>query len=201
MSWLRTRSARKKRRIRREIRHLPPRSVLLVEDETDVLLFPPLRANWSRRGEANRVLLSGRNARRVIFGAMNLRTGTRLFLARQHQKQEDFQAFLNLVHEHDRGWHVAMLLDENPSHTAARSQRLASDLNVQLLWLPKRSPELNPMDHLWGQAKDMVSANMQYPTIDEHVAACLEYLKALSAWEARHTSGILSTRFWLKSVL
>jgi hypothetical protein len=114
----------------------------LAEDETDLLLFPPLRANWSRRGEANRVLLSGRNARRVIFGAMNLRTGTRLFLARQHQRQEDFQAFLHLVHEHYRGWHVALLLDENPSHKATRSQRLASDLNIQLLWLPKRSPEL-----------------------------------------------------------
>jgi hypothetical protein len=72
----------------------------LVEDETDLLLFPPLRANWSRRGEANRVLLSGRNARRVIFGAMNLRTGTRLFSVRQHQKQQDFQVFLNLIHEH-----------------------------------------------------------------------------------------------------
>jgi hypothetical protein len=201
MSWLRTRSARKKRRIRRDIRRLPPRSVLLAEDETDLLLFPPLRANWSQRGEANRVVLSGRNARRVIFGAMNLRTGTRLFLARQRQKQEDFQAFLYLVREHYRGWHVAMLLDENPSHIAARSQRLASDLNIQLLWLPKRSPELNPMDDLWGQAKDVVSANMQYPTIDEHVRAFLEYLEALSPWEARHTSGILSKHFWLKTVL
>jgi hypothetical protein len=201
MSWLRIRSARKKRRIRREIRRLPPRSVLLAEDETDLLLFPPLRANWSPRGEANRVLLSGWNARRVIFGAMNLRTGTRLFLARQRQKQEDFQAFLHLLRLHYRGWHVALLLDENPSHTAARSQRLASDLNIQLLWLPKRSPELNPMDHLWGQAKDVVSANMQYPTIDEHVRAFLEYLEALSPREARHTSGILSKHFWLRTVL
>lgn len=137
----------------------------------------------------------------MIFGAMNLHTGTRLFSARQHQKQEDFQAFLNLVHKHYRGWHVTLLLDENPSHTAARSQRLASDLNIQLLWLPKRSPDLNPMDHLWGQAKDVVSANMQYPTIDAHVAAFLEYLEALSPRQARHTSGILSPRFWLKSVL
>jgi len=81
----------KKRRIRRRIRSLPPHSVLLVEDETDVLLFPLLRANWSRRGEPACVLISGRNARRVVFGAMNLRTGKRLFLARQHQRQHDFQ--------------------------------------------------------------------------------------------------------------
>ena len=36
----------KKRRIRREIAGLPPRWVKLFEDETDLLLFPPLRAAW-----------------------------------------------------------------------------------------------------------------------------------------------------------
>ena|GEM_PF-7127472 len=41
--WTPTPSWRKKRRIRRQIRHLRPRSVLLAEDETDLLLFPLLR--------------------------------------------------------------------------------------------------------------------------------------------------------------
>ena len=50
-TWTRTRSARKKRRIRRQIRALPPHSVVLAQDETDLLLFPPLRAAWSKRGE------------------------------------------------------------------------------------------------------------------------------------------------------
>jgi hypothetical protein len=175
--------------------------VLLVEDETDLLLFPPLRANWSRRGEPACVRISGWNARRVVFGAMNLRTGKRLFLARQHQRQHDFQAFLELIHRHYRGWHVALILDENPSHTASRSQQLADDLRIDLLWLPKRSPELNPMDELWGQAKDVVSANLQYATIDDHVHAFIEYLEFLTDWEARYTAGILSKNFWLKSLL
>src|SRR5207253_1206551 len=84
----------KKRRIRRQIKQLPPRSVVLAEDETDLLLFPPLRAAWSLRGQPLRVVLCGRNARRVVFGAMNLRTGRRLFLPRQRQRAADFQAFL-----------------------------------------------------------------------------------------------------------
>src|SRR5207302_3138620 len=72
-TWTPTPSARKKRRIRRQIHGLPRRSVVLAQDETDLLLFPPLRAGWSKRGEPARVWLSGRNARRVIFGALNLR--------------------------------------------------------------------------------------------------------------------------------
>ena len=82
-----------------------------------------------------------------------------MFLVRYQQKQGDFQAFLRLIHKHYLGWHVSLLLDENPRHTANRSEQLANDLNITLLWLPKRSPELNPMDELWGQAKDVVSAN------------------------------------------
>jgi hypothetical protein len=41
-------------------------------------------------------MLTGCNAKRVIFGAMNLRTGSRLFLARRKSCSEDFQAFLAL---------------------------------------------------------------------------------------------------------
>src|SRR3954465_11806372 len=101
--WTRTRSARKKRRIRRQIRALPARSVVLAEDETDLLLFPPLRAAWSPRGQPKEVLLCGRNGRRVVFGAMNLRTGHRLLVPREHQRAADFQAFLRVVRSSYRG--------------------------------------------------------------------------------------------------
>jgi DDE superfamily endonuclease len=175
--------------------------VLLAEDETDLLLFPPLRAGWSAVGQAVRVTLSGRNARRVVFGAMNLRTGYRLFLARERQRAVDFQAFLEEIHYYYRGWQVALLLDEDPSHTAVGSVRLADELGIELLWLPKRAPELNPMDTLWGQGKDVISASKQYDTIDEQVERSLTFLTGLSNQEALHTSGILATDFWLQRVL
>ena len=180
---------------------MPLRSVLLAEDETDLLLLPPLRAGWARRGQPFDVPLSGRNARRVIFGAMNLRTGSRLFLPRERQRAGDFQAFLELVHDRYRGWHVALLLDEDPCHTAAGSTDLAAEFNMELLWLPKRSPKLNPMDTLWGQGKDVVSANKQYSTIDEQVERFINYLSGLSGKEALHTSGVLSKNFWLRKAL
>jgi phosphatidylserine/phosphatidylglycerophosphate/cardiolipin synthase-like enzyme len=147
------------------------------------------------------VRLSGWNARRVIFGTMNLRTGTRLFLPRKNGKAEDFQEFLDLIQEAYRGWHVALLLDENPSHTAEDSQSLADNYDIDRLWLPKRCPELNPLDTLWGQGKDCISANKQYATIDAQVERFLENLQRLSGKEALHTAGVLSEHFWLKQVL
>ena len=126
---------------------------MLVEDETDVRLFPPLRAAWARRGEAARVELSGRNAKRVVFGSINIRTGKLLLLVAKSQKAEDFQRYLRFVRRTYRGWRVVMILDEDASHTARASARLARDLDFELIWLPTRCPELNPMEGLWGDAK------------------------------------------------
>jgi hypothetical protein len=175
--------------------------VLLAEDETDLLLFPPLRAGWAPRGRPKEVLLSGRNARRVVFGALNLRTGSRLLLARERQRAVDYQAFLRLIHDRYRGWHVALLQDEDPSHTAKRSVALAGAYDIEILPLPKRAPKLNPMDTLWGQAKDVISANKQYASIDDQVDRFVRHLENLSPQEALQTAGVLSENHWLKSVL
>ena len=172
---------------------------MLAQDETDLLLFPPLRGTWSKRGEVAKVWLSGRNARRVIFGAMNLRMGTRLFVPRAKGRSGDFQAFLDEVRSHYWGWHVALLLDEDPCHTAQASLRETEGMT--LLWLPKRSPKLNPMDTLWGQGKDVISVNKQYTTIEEQVDRFLGHLRGLTNQEALHTSGVLSKKFWLKGAL
>jgi transposase len=85
---------RKMRRIQQRVKDLGPRAVLLFEDETDLLLFPPLRSCWARRGKSAEVPLCGRNARRVVFGAIAVRTGHWLLLPRQRQRGEDFRAFL-----------------------------------------------------------------------------------------------------------
>jgi hypothetical protein len=197
-SWSQTPSARKKRQIRQESRQLPPRWVKLFEDETDLLLFPPLRAAWALRGESLEVPISGSNARRVVFGTINIDTGCRLFLVRKRQQGEDFRAFLPIIRSHYRGWHVALLLDEDRSHTASDSQDLAAALGMKLIWLPKRCPELNGMDHLWGHGKDHVCANRQYNNIDEEAERFVQYLQELSNQEALRQAGILSENFWLR---
>jgi hypothetical protein len=180
---------------------VPPRSVVLAEDETDRLLFPPRRAAWSPRGHPKGVRLSGRNGRRVVFGAMNRRTGHRLLLAREHQRAADFQAFVRMVPGSYRGWHVAMVRDEDPSHTAKGSVRSADEFGIELLWLPKRSPKLNPMDTLWGQGKEVVRADKQSTTLEEQVERFIGHLASLSPGWALETAGVYSDHFWLGNVL
>ena len=96
---------------------------------------------------------------------------------------------------------MALLLDEDPSHTADGSVELASGYDIELIWLPKRSPKLNPMDTLWGQGKDLLSANKQYAPLDHQVDRFLSYLESLSGKEALQTAGVHSHPFWLKHAL
>lgn len=174
---------------------------MLVEDETELLLFPPLRAMWSPRGEPVPVLLSGWNAHRVVFGCMNLHTGHRLFQVRHRQRAGDFQAFLRQVRWHYRGWQVTLLLDGNRSHSAYATQDVAHRLGIRLLWLPKRAPELNPMESLWGQGKNAICANKQYTSIDEQAASFIDYVTGLSNAHALQASGVMSKHFWLRRAM
>jgi hypothetical protein len=68
-----------------------------------LLLFPPLRAGWAKRGQPAPVPIGGDNAKRVLFGALNIDTGYRVFPAREHQRGADFRAFLGVVRQRYRG--------------------------------------------------------------------------------------------------
>lgn len=198
--WPPTRRQRKKRRLLRQIRALPLHTALLAQDETDLLLFPLLRSGWARRGQPATVLLSGYNARRTIFGALNLRTGHLLLLDQERKRAEEFQEFLDYVRWRYRSQPVALLLDENASHTAEESQSLAEDLDIQLLWLPKRSPHLNPMDHLWGPGKTTACANWQQSSVEVQTLSFIEYYEQLSPTERLNQAGVLSPDFWLYKI-
>lgn len=56
------------------------------------------------------------------------------------------------------------------------------------------------MDHLWGHAKNVISANKQYASIDEQVERFLDYLACLSDRDILTKAGVLSFNFWLRSV-
>lgn len=52
-------------------------------------------------------------------------------------------------------------------------------------------------DTLWGQAKDVISANKQYEPLDDQVERFIDYINRLSDRQALHTAGVLSKNFWL----
>ncbi len=180
---------------------MPDGAVLLFEDETILRLFPVLRRAWSLRGEQAKVFITGNNAKRVLFGTINMRTGHRIIWRARNMRQEHFQTFLRLLRRSLPGRPIWMLLDEAPCHIAPKSKALARLLGIELIFLPKQCSELNAMDHLWRELKDDISANYQFKTIDEHADFAEDYILRLSNRQALGRAGILSKNFWLKVFL
>jgi len=176
---------------------MPPSAVLLFEDETILRLFPVLRRAWSVKGEQGVVAITGRNAKRVLFGVVNVHTGHRIVRHYNNMQQENFQHFLHLLRRSYRNLPVWILLDKAGGHTTPRSTALAKALNIELIWLPKQCSELNGMDHLWKQVKSNVSANYQFVNIEEHAATAEQYIMNLTNYQAKIKAGILSKDFWL----
>lgn len=170
---------------------------MLFEDETLLREFPPLRCAWAKQGRQAEVAITGNNARRTIFGALNPRTGTRLLMKRVRGRAEDFQAFLRYVRSKYRRWDIVMIVDQASSHTAKASQQLAQELRITLEWLPTACPELNPKECLWRHGKDQICANRVYETVDEQADAFVDHLQSLSNQQALQTAGVLSENFWL----
>lgn len=172
---------------------------MLFTDWTLLRLFPPLRSAWACRGARADVPITGENAKRVLFGAINLRTTRRVLLTRRQAGAADAQAFLRELRRHYRGaGTIWLLLDRASAHTSRRTQALAAALRIRLLWLPKQAPELNAMDQLWRGLKWYVAANRQASSVDALAADATAWVLALSPAGARRKAGMRSKHFWLK---
>jgi transposase len=188
---------RRLRLIRKKVRSLPAGCARLFEDETDLLLFPPLRAGWFLRGKPAEVPINGVNEKRTVFGAIDVDTGGRIFLSRVGACAPDFRAILREVRKAYGGRRVGLLLDKASRHTAQGSKDLAAELDIELIWLPPRSTNINPLDRLWRWGKDRMCANKQYLSIDYQADRFIEYLRGLTPQESLRQAGLLSLHCWL----
>ena len=113
-------------------------------------------------------------------------------------RQGEVHAFLRELRARYRAaGRIWLVLDRHGSHDSPATHRLAAELRIELLFLPKQWSELNPMDHLWKEVKREVAANRQYASIDEEVDAAEHWLLWLTPTEARRKAGMMSKNFWL----
>jgi transposase len=167
-------------------------------DETTLREFPPLRAAWARRGEQAVVVVSGRNARRVLPGALNAATGEMALLVRERSRQDDCLAFVEAL-GHIRPQVPKLLIWDNaPPHHPKRVQAAAMAAHITIAWLPFRAPELMPCEDLWRQTKALIAANRVYDSVQALAERAVSWLASLSPFERLRRSGLLSAKFqWL----
>jgi transposase len=142
---------------------------VLYLDECELQLLPVIRSMWMK-GPRVRVPTPGQNRKRVVFGALDARTGALQHAIRERKRAVDFVAFLEqLVRAYPTGA-LVLVLDNVVTHDAKLVRAWLArpeHARVRLLWLPKYSAhEHNPIERVWGIMKDKVAANRLHGSID-----------------------------------
>lgn len=149
-----------------------------MADETTLREFPPLRAAWSRRGAQAVVVISGRNARRVIHGALNARTGGLVRTVTTTSKTADVVEAVTALGTVRPGVPKLLIWDNAPPHQPKLVRAAADAAGIEVAFLPFRAPALMPLEDLWWGLKGEVAANRAYATMDELVERALAALDA-----------------------
>jgi transposase len=174
-------------------------------DETTVREFPPLRACWSKRGEQREVVISGRNGRRVVHGALQAASGDFVSLIRARSRQDDCQAFIETLGQVHPDVPKLLVWDNAPPHHPKRVGAAAAASHITIAWLPFRSPELMPCEDLWRLSKAQIAANRPYredqpadALVQQLAEQAVHSIEFLSPLDRLRCSGRLGSKFqWL----
>jgi transposase len=173
------------------------RAVLLMLDETIITETPPLYGAYGPIGEQIRVPITGNRAQRIVHGAINIVSGDVTLLITEEWVNETHQAFLSMIRSHWRGWNPVLFEDRASQHTSPSSLALAEELGLEVRFLPRATPELNAMDHLWRHAKRQAVGDRPTITVDDSAMAVCRYIIDLSPRGRLRQAGVLSGHFWL----
>jgi transposase len=147
---------------------------LVFQDESGVSQRPPLRRTWAPRGETPVVIHSYNWKKISICAAIAYRWDgkrTRLYFQMRagSYATESLITFLKELKKHFRGRYVILIWDGLPAH---KSLKMKEYLQSQQGWLqverlPGYSPDLNPVESLWGNIKNKELANQSADDLTE----------------------------------
>ena len=72
-------------------------------------------------------------------------------------KVMDVCEFLRRVSDKNPGKHVFALLDNLPSHISPATMAFAESHNITLAFIPKYSPQFNPIEFIWKSLRRAIS--------------------------------------------
>lgn len=144
-------------------------ATVLAEDECDMHLLAVLRAMWQRVGQQRRIPTPGKNRKRGVFGALNLRTGEWLYELTDRKRGVEFIAFLSSLLTTYPVGPIYLIVDNASIHTSKAVRKwLAAHPRLELVYLPTYSGhQLNPTEKVWWALKDYISANRSFKSLAE----------------------------------
>jgi transposase len=178
--------ASKLARIRGVSEQLDRREALLFADELDLHLLPKVGAQWMPRATQVEVMTPGKNERRYLAGALDLRTG-QVHHCLWFRKMTGL--FLELLNVIDRAYparrfdRIYVVADNCKIHKAAAVQRwLRQHPRFVLLFLPTYCPRAHPIERCFGDLHDKVTRNHRRKRMRDLVQDVQKHLARNGPW-------------------
>lgn len=132
------------------------KSILYFLDEASLQLTPVIAKTWGPIGQKKIQEVTGNRGSVAAISALSHR-GDLVFNLHKSGKRfnaDDIICFLTEMMKHHPRRHLCVVLDQAPCHTSKRVQEFAkAQKNLDIFYLPPRSPEFNPDEKVWKHLK------------------------------------------------
>jgi len=146
-----------------------PNLVILAMDQMSLYFQATLTRVWSPMGQTPVVRMTPQRDHVHFYGALELRLGREIAVTALEETTEVTADFVRLLLLLFPTQPILLLLDRAPwHHGPALDEVLAENPHLELVYFPPASPDLNPQEHVWEQAREHVSHNhgcSQFPVL------------------------------------
>ena len=179
--WHKAAKTRRLRQLQQVIATLPRREYAFYEDEVDIHLNPKVGCDWMVSGQQKEVPTPGKNEKRYLAGALDVRTGALIWVEGERKTSYLFLDLLDRLRQEYPGARcLHLILDNYRIHKsdivfAALGDYLAG--KIQLHFLPPSCPDHNKIERVWEDLHANVTRNHRQPTMTKLMEAVRYYLR------------------------
>jgi len=179
--WAKAAKTRRLNRIGQVLAGLPRRERAFYEDEVDVHLNPKVGLDWMAAGQQKEVRTPGKNEKRYLAGALDVRTGVVTWVEGARKTSYLFLDLLDrLLRDYPEARRLHLVLDNYRIHSSAIVQAALQGYlagRVVLHFLPPYCPDENRIERVWQDLHANVTRNHRCATMTALMAEVRYYLR------------------------
>lgn len=156
--------------------------MVLVEDESRVEFETRQDRIWAKRGVYPKVEYTGEKTGRCFYGASNIFKKEHIVHEAYWMTSSETVEFLKKVKAHyqkrlKKRQQVLIIWDGAPVHRGEVKEFLKKNHDwLELMYFPAYSPELNPQEWMWKDAKKEIATNHEEKLFEELVYKFYRFL-------------------------
>jgi transposase len=169
------------KKIQQEERQLKDNELLMYSDEAGVKLDVDLCKIWAPKGQQPEIVTHSPSGRVNLTGFVCPSNGKIFINQMEKGNSENFIKQLSFISEACKDFIVKLYVDNARWHkTKAVMEYVEKTPNIELRFLPKYAPEINPMERHWWYLRKRKTKNKVFDSKEDCLDSINEHLLEMS---------------------